>query len=244
MRAAVGIVGRGGIGAAVAREWPGLLDEVAGRARIIIVDTEPAETIAVLESLRSSVGGDVSVVSVAAGVTLGRLREAVGPGPALFRVVVDPGIGSRSGVTILCPEMGTAQATVGSIARLLACTGLVAIVPEDMVEAATAVTGSSIGFLALALEGLEDGAVNAGLPRDTARAFVSQTALSTAMLLQNHSGSPADLKDQVASPAGTTTAGLAVLEDQAVRGAYIRVMERATERKRTLRDAGGPPVVE
>jgi pyrroline-5-carboxylate reductase len=83
----------------------------------------------------------------------------------------------------------------------------------------------SMGLLTVALEGIEDGAVVAGLPRITARAFIRQTLLTTALLLRDRGGSPADLKDQVASPAGTTIAGLAVLEDQAVRGAFIRAVE-------------------
>jgi len=97
------------------------------------------------------------------------------------------------------------------------------------------------GLLAVALAGMEDGAVAAGLPGPTARAFIRQTLLSTALLLRQHGCSPADLKDQVASPAGTTIAGLAVLEDHAVRGALIRAVERqaatASSRQGVSKDA-------
>ena len=79
----------------------------------------------------------------------------------------------------------------------------------------------------LGLEGLEEGAVSEGLPRETARAFAHQTALATALLLREHPGSPADLKDQVASPGGTTIAALATLEDAGVRGAFIRAVQRS-----------------
>lgn len=82
------------------------------------------------------------------------------------------------------------------------------------------------GLLTAALAGMEDGAVAAGLPGATARAFIRQTLLGTALLLRQHGCSPADLKDQVASPAGTTIAGIAVLEDHAVRGTLIRAVER------------------
>lgn len=81
------------------------------------------------------------------------------------------------------------------------------------------------GLLTMALEGMEDGAIAAGLAPTTARAFVRQTLLTTALLLREHGCSPAELKDQVASPGGTTIAGLAVLEDHAVRGAFIRAVE-------------------
>ncbi|NLV72098.1 MAG: hypothetical protein GXY46_05760 [Actinobacteria bacterium] len=86
---------------------------------------------------------------------------------------------------------------------------------------------AAVCFLSVALEGIEEGAVKGGLPRATARAFLRQTVLGTGLLLQQRDGSPAQLKDQVASPAGTTIAGLAVLEDHGVRGAFIRAMEAA-----------------
>lgn len=104
--------------------------------------------------------------------------------------------------------------------------------PEDGSSMIDSIAGTAKGLLAVALEGIEEGAVQAGLPRDTAQGFVRQTALGTALLLQRHQGSPADLKDQVASPGGTTIAGLAVLEDQAVRGAFIRAVETAAKQHR------------
>jgi pyrroline-5-carboxylate reductase len=121
---------------------------------------------------------------------------------------------------------------------------VVEVLAEDTLDTVAAVTGSSMGFLALALEGVEEGAVSVGLPRPTARVFVRQTALAAALLLQSHAGSPADLKDQVASPGGSTIAGLAVLEDLGVRGAFIRAIEAAAEQSRRLWDLDCPPVIE
>ena len=108
--------------------------------------------------------------------------------------------------------------------------------PDEGAGVTSAIAGSAAGSLAAALAGIEEGAVEAGLPRDTARVFVRQTALGTALLLDDHPGSPADLKDQVASPGGTTIAGLAVLEDQGVRGAFIRALEMTAGRERRERD--------
>lgn len=101
-------------------------------------------------------------------------------------------------------------------------------------DVAAAVAGSTIGCLTLALQGMEEGAVSSGLPRDIARPFVTQTLLTTARLLQEHPGSPADLKDQVASPGGTTIAGLAVLEERTVRGALMTTTRDAVHAKKTM----------
>ena len=108
-----------------------------------------------------------------------------------------------------------------------------AAVPEGT-DVAAALTGSTIGSLSLALQGMEDGAIASGLPREIARPFVTQTLLTTARLLQEHPGSPADLKDQVASPGGTTIAGLAVLEERTVRGALMTTTRDAVNAKQTM----------
>jgi pyrroline-5-carboxylate reductase len=107
-------------------------------------------------------------------------------------------------------------------------------VPDDMADSAAAVTRSTIGYLTEVLQGLEEGAVAEGMPREIARPFVTQTLLTTARLLQERPGSPADLKDQVASPGGTTITGLAVLEERAVRGALISSMRDAVEAKAAM----------
>jgi pyrroline-5-carboxylate reductase len=89
--------------------------------------------------------------------------------------------------------------------------------------------------MALVMEGLEDGAVRVGLPRGVARPFVQQMVLGTARLLMVEQMSPAQLKDRVSSAAGTTIAGLAMLEDRGVRGALVRAIEAAVERGAQLR---------
>jgi len=98
-------------------------------------------------------------------------------------------------------------------------------VTEEALSPANREMGPLISALTVALEGMEQGAVDHGLPEDTARAFVRQTLLGTSLLLERMPGSPAELKDQVASPGGTTISGLAVLEERAVRGAFIRSVE-------------------
>lgn len=213
------------------------LRDLALQARVIVVVVKPKDIHSVLEALRPDIADGKTVVSSAAGVGLESIRNAVGAGPTVLRVMPNLGVELGEGVVALSAEAGTAPEVIDAIRDLFRYLGVVEVLPEEMLDAVTAVSGSSIGFLALALEGLEDGAVSVGMPRSTARTFVRQTALATALLLKAYPGSAADIKDQVASPGGTTIAGLAALENDAVRGAFIRAVELATERGRSLRDA-------
>jgi pyrroline-5-carboxylate reductase len=213
------------------------LEEVAVRSDVIVVAVKPKDALSVLEALGPTAAPGKTVVSTAAGITLDSMRAALGLGPALFRIMPNLGVELGEGVVALSPEKDADHDATESLASLFARMGVVEVLPEGLLDAVTAVSGSSIGFLALVLEGMEDGAVKVGLSRATARSFVRQTALAAALLLQEYEGSAADLKDRVASPGGTTVAGLAVLEDQGVRGAFIRAIEEAAEWGRGLRDA-------
>lgn len=218
-------------------------DELAARSEVIVVASERADALDALEALASHLGEDHVVVMFSAAITLDRMRAALGPGPALLRVSLGPG-GLEERLLMLSPESGTTVEVIERTTRFLACMGVVEALSEESLEAASAVIRSSADLLATALEGMEDGAVKTGLPRDLARVFVRQTFLAAALLLRGHPGSPADLKDQVASPAGTTMAGLAVLEDLGVRGAFMQAVEAAVARALEERDEDESHVVE
>lgn len=214
--------------------------ELAHEAQVVLVAVKPKDVVTVLEDIRGRLGKGTIVVSAAAGVTVAALRKAAGAGPAVFRIMPNLGVELGEGVVAVATEPDTSPEAAAVVGTLLAPLGLVESIPEEQFDAVTAVSGSSIGFLALVLEGMEDGAVRTGMPRTTARAFIRQTVLAGALLLQRHTGSAADVKDRVSSPAGTTIAGLATLEDYRVRAAFVRAIEQAAERSRCLQDAGRP----
>lgn len=207
---------------------------VAAAVGTVVLAVKPQDLEALLADVAPSVDADTVVISTAAGVNLAALRAGLGPAPRLFRMMPNLAVAAGAGVVALAPESGTADESVRRVAGLLEPLGLVEVLPERHFDAVTAVTGSGPGFVSLVVEGLEDGAVQAGLPRGVARRFVRQMLSGTAALLAGDGSSAADLKDAVASPGGTTIAGLAVLEERAVRGALIRAVEAATARGRAL----------
>jgi pyrroline-5-carboxylate reductase len=223
---------------------PASVADVATAAEIIILALPNDELLAALTCLRDVTGPRTVLVSTCPVVSLELMRYLVGPDPALLRAVVPWGTAAGEGVVALAPEPGTASVTVDRARDALAGVGPVELVTEAALDAVAGLVLGGAGFMCCALEGLEEGAVHEGLPREMARSFAHQTALATALLLRDHAGSPADLKDQVASPGGTTIAALATLEDAGVRGAFLRAVQHSAVKVRARQDAARPGVVE
>src|SRR5581483_10456672 len=118
--------------------------------------------------------------------------------------------------------------------RIFECVGRVQCLPESKMDAVTALSGSGPGFVAMVIEALADGGVAAGLARTTALELAAQTVLGTAKLVVERGLHPAILKDMVASPGGTTIAGLAELESRGARAAFIQAILAATRRSEEL----------
>ncbi|MDD2433483.1 MAG: pyrroline-5-carboxylate reductase dimerization domain-containing protein, partial [Clostridia bacterium] len=106
----------------------------------------------------------------------------------------------------------------------------VSILPEKMLNAVTGLSGSGPAFVALFIEALADGGVMAGLPRKIAMKLAIDTVEGTAKLLRETGMHPAELKDKVTSPAGTTIYGMLPLEKNGVRGTIVETVLAATKR--------------
>jgi pyrroline-5-carboxylate reductase len=112
--------------------------------------------------------------------------------------------------------------------------GEVVEVPEHLMDAVTGLSGSGPAYVAVMIEALADGGVAAGLPRAIASKLALSTVLGTAQLLQESDMHPAQLKDQVTSPGGTTIAGITQLERAGFRSALIEAVKAAKERSQQL----------
>ena len=212
----------------------GSVEQLVEGVDVVVVSLKPQDLDEVVGRVGMAARPAQAIVSTAAGAGLSRLRAALGAGPDLYRIMPNLAVATGEGVIALAPDEGTPPERSAEVRSLFLGLGAVEILPEHLFDVVTAVAGSGPGFLALVLEGLEDGAVRGGLPRVVARRFVRQMARGTAGLLLTDQGSAAALKDRVSSPGGTTIAGLAVLEDRGVRGALLRAVEAATERGRQL----------
>jgi len=173
------------------------------------------------------------ILSILAGVSLVRLAELF-PQQPIIRVMPNTPATVGVGMTAIAPNTQVTPQQQAQAETIFRAVGEVVQVPESSMDAVTGLSGSGPAFVALMVEALADGGVAAGLPRATAQQLAIQTVLGTAQLLKERDIHPAQLKDQVTSPGGTTIAGVHVLEQQGFRGAVMGAVLAAYGRSQTL----------
>ena len=173
------------------------------------------------------------LISVLAGVTVARLQRLF-PGYRVVRAVPNTPCLVRAGLTGLAWGEGLQPEQRAWVMGLFAQVGEVLELPEPQLDAFLALTSSGPAFVALVAEAMADGAVAAGLPRPQAHHLAHRTLAGTAALLQEQQLHPAQLKDMVSSPGGTTIAGIRALEQGGLRSALIEAVLAAAERSRQL----------
>ncbi len=190
----------------------------------------------VLEQVVADLGQPIAagmVVSILAGISLKTLEKFF-PRSAVIRAMPNTPALIGMGSTALSATTAVTAEQYTQIEQLFQAVGQVIRVPESLLDAVTGLSGSGPAYVALIAEALMDGGVAAGLPRSIARDLVLATITGSIELMLQKNLHPAQLKDQVTSPGGTTIAGLAELEERAVRGALIAAVLAATERSRVL----------
>ncbi|XXQ35608.1 Pyrroline-5-carboxylate reductase [Plasmodiophora brassicae] len=176
---------------------------------------------------------DALVISIAAGVTLDAM-QAIAPACRLVRVMPNTPCLVRSAASAFaCGRLATRHDA--DLARtLMASVGTVVEVPESKLDAVTGLSGSGPAFVFMMIEALADGGVASGLTRQDAQALAAQTVLGAARMVLETSRHPGELKDAVASPAGTTIAGIVALESGGFRSSVIGAVVAASTRAKQL----------
>ncbi len=208
------------------------LDAVCG-ADAVIVAVKPQVIDAVLTLLSSAVG-DALVVSIAGGVTCARIESHLPPGTRVVRVM--PNTPALVGVGMSIVSGGT-EATGGDVAKveaLFGAVGDVVVLPEDLQDACTAISGCGPAYMALFVDALATAGITEGLTRELGERLALQTMAGTVELLRSTGQTPAEVIDAVSSPGGSTVAAVTQLEERGVRTIIAAAVHAAVVRSREL----------
>lgn len=199
-------------------------------ADTFLLCTKPHHAADALASLAGAGAADALLISVAAGVSLASLRQAAPAGFRVIRCMPNTPALVGEGASAFALDADATSDDAATARSLLGAVGLVHEVPEKLLDAVTGVSGSGPAFVFLMIEAMADGGVRCGLPRAQALELAAQTLRGAAAMVLQTGLHPAELKDRVASPAGTTIAGLAALESGGVRAALIEAVTAAARR--------------
>jgi pyrroline-5-carboxylate reductase len=195
-------------------------EEIVQQADLVVLAVKPG----MLEEVAPSLQEARQVVSVLAVVALERLEEAFPKADHVMRVMPNVGVEVRQGV--LC----IAGSASPEVRRKLELLGHVVEIPDSDFDEATAIMGCAPAYLALAVEALAEAGAEAGLDPELARELVVETTMGTAELLRRRH--PADVRQAVTSPGGSTEAGLEALDREGARLAFKAAVDASLERMR------------
>lgn len=208
-------------------------DAVSG-ATVVILAVKPQVMPEVLGVISPLLTKSPLVISVAAGMTLARMSAALPPGTRLIRVMPNtPALIGRGASAAAAADTCTPE-DVQLAQTLLSTVGMIQWVGEHLLDAVTGLSGSGPAYAFQIIEALSDGGVKMGLPRVVATRLAAQTLLGAAEMVLTQGQHPAALKDAVASPGGTTIAGLHALEQGGLRAALMNAVEAAALRSKQL----------
>ena len=217
----------------LAARFPGLgLSGTAVGADGAVLAVKPVDAETACRDVAAAGAG--RVLSIMAGVPTARIQEWLGSGVPVVRAMPNTPALVGAGAAAIAPGTAAGDADLDWAEGILAAVGIVQRVPESALDAVTGLSGSGPAYVFLVAEALIEAGVLNGLARSTATALAIQTLVGSARLLAESGDTPEALRAAVTSPGGTTAAGLRILENRAVRSAFLEAVTAATERSREL----------
>lgn len=202
--------------------------DVVNNSDLIVLAVKPQIIPSVAPEIKTKDPNKV-FVSVIGGITIEWLAQNLGTEQVIRTMPNTPCLIGK-GATGISSHEAVSPELVASVVNLFQSVGIAFELPERLIDAVTGISGSGPAFVFQFIEALSDGAVNVGIPRDIALQLAAQTVMGAGSMVIESGEHPAVLKDKVASPGGTTIAGLAALEQGGLRAATINAVVAATER--------------
>jgi len=213
-------------------------EAIAGAA-LIVISVKPQDIESLLGEIGPLISDEQTVLSVAAAIPTATIERHLAANVPVVRAMPNTPSIVHEGVAGLCAGAHADDAHVTLAEEALAHLGAVVRVPEKLMDAVTAVSGSGPAYFALLAEAMIEAGLLLGLSREISTQLVVQTMLGTAKQLRDEKMHPVELREMVTSPGGTTIAAIRELEIAGVRAAFLNAIQAAMMRAREL--AAGDP---
>lgn len=207
--------------------------ELVQASDCIVLAVKPVFLADVVADIRDLLDGK-KVISIAAGWSVEMLKDACGTNIQLLRVMPNTPALVGAGFTALCEETTFDSDMLEWAKQLFSTLGVVQIVPERLIDAVIAVTGSSPAYVFMFIDAMADAAVKLGMPRAMAIEAAAQAVMGSAKMVLDTHEHPAVLKDQVCSPGGTTIEAVQALEEGGMRAAVMKAMCVCAEKNQKM----------
>lgn len=207
--------------------------KVLKEADLVILATKPKDIQQVMADIRPLLKEEAAILSVIAGISIQTMEEGLGKRP-IARSMPNTSATIGKSATGVAMNAAVNEALRQHMLGLLSAIGLVKEVEEADLHAVTALSGSGPAYVYYLAEALEEAAIGQGLTQDVARALIVQTLEGAAAMLKETGTEPAELRENVTSPNGTTAAGLQALADGDFKNVIVSCIEKAADRSREL----------
>jgi len=207
---------------------------VAKEAEVLIICVKPQQMAEALASLKHSITPNHLVISIAAGVRIGAIERGLKEGTRVIRAMPNQACLIGLSATAFSLGRNATEEDRSKAEMIFSSFGRAFLVKEEMLDAVTGLSGSGPAYAYAVIDAMAEGGVEAGLPRETAIALAAQTLLGAATMVLETNRSPDELAKLVATPGGTTEAGMRVLEEGGFRNLLVRAVVRATERSKEI----------
>lgn len=203
--------------------------EIIKEADVIVLCVKPQDIKNFLLSVKQNINSDTLIISIAAGVSTAYIEDAVnGSENPVVRAMPNTPCLIREGMIVICRGTYANTDHIAISQTLFSCLGECIELEEKLMNAVTGVSGSGPAFIYLIIEALSDGGVMEGIPRKVANRLVARTLLGAAKMVLETGKHPAELKDDVSTPAGCTIGALLSLEDGRIRSVLARSVQEAS----------------
>ena len=209
-------------------------NEVVKNAEVVILSVKPQFYADVIAGIRDDVTDSHLIITIAPGKTLSWLAEQFQKPVKIVRTMPNTPAMVGEGMTGACKNAYVTDEDMEKALSILNGFGKAELIPEHMMDAVVAVSGSSPAYVFVMIEAMADAAVSGGIPRSQAYKFAAQAVLGSAKMVLETGKHPGELKDMVCSPAGTTIEAVRVLEEKGFRSAIYEAMKKCEEISKSL----------